>query len=48
MMNNMFMNHNLCMNGGSKQVLFQMIMMANMIIQMIMILMNGVKTNQFK
>ena len=47
MMNNMFIDYNVCMNGGSKQVLFQMIMMVNMIIQMIMILMNGVKTSQF-
>ena len=47
MMNHICINHNVCMNGGSKQVLFQMIMMVNMIIQMIMILMNGVKTTQF-
>ena len=48
MMNNMFIKHNICMNGGSKQVLFQIIMMVNMIIQMIMMVMNEVKTNQFK
>ena len=32
-MNHMFINSNVCMNGGS---------------QMIMIMMNGVKTNQFE
>ena len=48
MMKDMFINHNVCMNGGSNKVLFQMIMMVNMIIQMIMMVMNEVKTHQFK
>ena len=45
MMNNMFINYNVCMNGGNKKVLFQMIMLVNMIIHIIMMVMNEVKTN---
>ena len=48
MMKAMFTHQTVCMNGGSKEVLFQMTMIVNMIIQMIMMVMDEVKTNQFE